>query len=153
MNNFKKILLVDDDKNDIELAIDTLKQLKIGNNIDIVEDGQEAIDYLFHKGKYATTTYDDPVLILLDIKMPKLSGLEVLSILEHENYLNTAAVIMLTSSKEEWDLMESCLYGVNTYVRKPLEPTTFLKTIKQLGILWINVNNRTILLKKLKQAQ
>lgn len=147
MNKFKKILLVEDDKNDTELTLDTLEQLKIGNSIDITEDGEEALDYLFRRGKFISRIEENPILVLLDIKMPKLSGLEVLAVMEKEELLKSIPVVMLTSSQEESDLMESYLLGVNTYVMKPLDPDTFMRTLKQLGIFWINVNNHTFLIK------
>jgi len=139
-NKEKLILLVEDDDNDAELTINALTTHKVANNIKRLQNGEEALDYLFQKGKYVEQPVDIPALILLDLKMPKVNGLEVLKKIRNEKKLRHIPVVILTSSKEENDLVESYELGVNAYVVKPVDFNEFISAIKDLGIFWLMVN-------------
>jgi CheY-like chemotaxis protein len=136
----RQILLVEDNPNDIELTIEALKSSKIMNPIDVAEDGEIALNYLLKKGKYTKRESGNPIVILLDIKMPKLNGLEVLKEIKKHPQLKLIPVVMLTSSKEDNDLIESYKLGVNAYVVKPVEFDHFVGAVKNLGVFWLLVN-------------
>ncbi len=136
----KQILLVEDNPNDIELTIEALRSSKILNPIDVAEDGEIALDYLLKKGTYANRKTSNPIVILLDIKMPKLNGLEVLKIIKNNPKLKRIPVVILTSSKEDTDLIKSYDLGVNAYVVKPVDFEQFVEAVKSIGIFWVLVN-------------
>jgi len=139
--NKKTILLVEDNQDDIELTIRAFKKNNILNTIDVVKDGEEALDYLFQKGRYSYLTVDDyPELVLLDLKLPKLGGLEVLKKIRENKKTSLTPVVILTSSKEEQDLSNGYKLGANSYVRKPVDFNQFMEAVKQLGLYWLVLN-------------
>ena len=136
----KRILIVDDSLKDIELTIAALAENNLANEIIVAEDGEEALDYLYKRGKFATYENGNPLIILLDIKMPKMDGLEVLKRIRCEPKFKSIPVIMVTSSREEKDLVESYNLGANSYVVKSVDIAQFKDAIKVLGQYWIVVN-------------
>lgn len=135
------ILLVEDNPDDEELTLLALKESNILNQIIVAHDGAEALDYLFGAGKYAERDVSrHPQLILLDLKLPKLSGLEVLERLRADPTTSLAPVVILTSSSEEEDIVTSYRLGANSYVRKPVEFHQFADAVKQLGLYWLLLN-------------
>jgi CheY-like chemotaxis protein len=140
MPKIKSILLVDDDANDIELAVEALKRNNLTNHVVTARHGGEALDYLYRRGDHAGRTDEDPIFILLDLKMPKVDGLEVLRQIKADPKLKMIPVVMLTSSREEPDLVKSYSLGVNAYVVKPVEFAQFVEAIRQLGLFWALIN-------------
>jgi CheY-like chemotaxis protein len=138
--NLKRILLVDDSHRDTELVIDALERHNLANIIETLHDGAEALDYLYRRGRFAERTGDDPAVILLDLKMPKVDGLEVLRVIKSDPVLRLIPVVVMTSSREERDVLESYQLGVNAYVVKPLEFDQFTTAVVQLGAFWAVVN-------------
>lgn len=136
----KRILIVDDSPNDVELTIAALAENNLTNEVVVAEDGEEALDYLYKRGKFATYGNGNPLIILLDIKMPKMDGLEVLKHIRCEPKFKSIPVIMVTSSREEKDLVESYNLGANSYVVKSVDIAQFNDAIKVLGQYWIVVN-------------
>ena len=137
----KTILLVEDNKDDEELTLRALRQNKILNNIIIARDGVEALDYLLCREKYADRDINDmPQLILLDLKLPKLSGLDVLQQIRDNSILQFVPVVIMTSSNEEDDIVSSYRLGANSYVRKPVEFGNFSQAVQQLGLYWLVIN-------------
>ncbi len=140
MSNLNTILLVEDNLNDAELTIQALTSTNLGNKVTLVRDGVEALEYLQYEGKYTDRKKENPVVILLDIKMPRLNGIEVLKIVKNSAELKTIPIVMLTSSREDPDLKLCYELGVNAYVVKPVDFKDFLETIKQVGIFWALIN-------------
>ena len=140
MTSLKRILLVEDSAKDIELTMAALDEHHLANEVIIVRDGVEAMDYLLHRGEYATQRPEPPAVILLDLKMPRMNGLEVLAAMKADKNLKMIPVVMLTSSREEQDLIKSYQLGVNAYVVKPVDFQQFLVAIKTLGFFWAVVN-------------
>jgi CheY-like chemotaxis protein len=140
MTSLKKILLAEDDPRDVELTLMALEESKLANEVDVVRDGQEALDYLFRRGAFETRNGNNPALILLDLKMPKVDGLEVLRAIRDDEAVRMTPIVMLTSSREERDIVESYELGVNAYVVKPVDFNQFLEAIKQIGAFWAVVN-------------
>jgi CheY-like chemotaxis protein len=138
--NAKHILLVEDDPRDEQLALAALEEHNLANKVFTVRDGAEALDYLYRREKFKMRATGDPVVVLLDLKMPKVNGLEVLKIIKAEERLKAIPVVMLTSSRETPDLMECYKHGVNAYVVKPVDFAEFVKAVKQLGVFWAVVN-------------
>jgi len=137
----KTILLAEDNENDLELTLSTLSSFNLANEIKVVRDGAEVLDYLYRRGQYSNLDEDcNPVVILMDLKMPKVDGLQVLQEIKQDSMLRCIPVVMLTSSREESDLLESYRYGVNAYVVKPVDFEQFIEAIKQLGIFWTLIN-------------
>jgi len=137
----KTILLVEDNPSDIDLTKRAFAREHINNEIVVAEDGQEALEYLFATGKYAgRDSNDQPVLVLLDLKLPKIEGLEVLRQIRANPLTHRQLVIILTSSKEEQDLATSYDLGVNSYIRKPVDFNQFAEAIKMLGLYWLVIN-------------
>ena len=135
------ILLVEDNPDDEELTVRTLRKNHIKNDIIVVQDGVEALEYLFGMGKYSNRDMTKmPVLIMLDIKLPKLNGLEVLKKIKKDNRTKLIPVVILTSSDEERDLIESYKFGANSYVRKPVHFNEFQKSVRQLALYWVLLN-------------
>jgi CheY-like chemotaxis protein len=133
------ILLVEDSENDIELTLAALTK-HVANEVVVARDGAEALDYLFRRGKYAARAGSDPVLVMLDLKMPKVDGLEVLRTIKTDSALKRIPVVVLTSSREQRDVIESYEMGVNAYVVKPVEFEQFIDAVKQLGLFWLLLN-------------
>ncbi|NQU83821.1 MAG: response regulator [Parcubacteria group bacterium] len=140
MKGLKRILLAEDDERDIELTLAALEDINIANEIDVVRDGEEAPDYLFRRDKYKDRKNVDPAVVLLDLKMPKVDGLEVLRQIRKSDELCRIPVVILTSSKIESDLITSYNLGVNAYVVKPVEFENFVKAVKELGSFWAILN-------------
>jgi len=140
MPSNKSILIVDDDLNDIELAKKAFEKTKLPNSIVTARHGGEALDYLYRRGNFAGREGNDPVFIMLDLKMPKVSGLDVLRQIKVDNALKLIPVVMFTSSKEERDLLACYSLGVNSYVVKPVEFAQFSETIRQLSLYWALIN-------------
>lgn len=140
MPELKSILIAEDNQMDLELTLEALSEYNLANDIVAVPDGAEALDYLFRRGKYQDRDNGDPAVVLLDIKMPKVDGLEVLRAIKSDASLKTIPVVMLTSSREERDLVESYQLGVNAYVVKPVQFMQFIESVKQLGAFWALLN-------------
>jgi len=140
MNKYRQILLAEDNAMDIELTLEALKEHHLANRVVVVNDGVEALNYLRCEGKFANRSPEKPVVILLDIKMPRMDGLELLRVIKNDPVLKTIPVVMLTSSKESPDLQTSYELGVNAYVVKPVDFEKFVEVIKQLGIFWALLN-------------
>jgi CheY-like chemotaxis protein len=138
--NIKNILFVEDDPRDVELTLAALEEYNLANKIVIVHDGAEALDYLNCRGKFKTRPMGHPVVVLLDLKMPKVSGLEVLKTIKSDKRLKMIPVVVLSSSRETPDLIECYKYGVNAYVVKPVGFIEFMKAVKHLGIFWAAIN-------------
>ena len=134
------ILIVEDNPDDEALILRTLNKISIKNEIRVVRDGAEALDYVFKAGKYADRNSRDPAVILLDIKLPKVSGLEVLERVRADGRTKRLPVVMLTSSDEQEDMVKSYDLGCNSYVRKPVEFDEFSEAVKSLGLYWLLVN-------------
>lgn len=142
MNKAINILLVEDNPDDVELTLHALKKNNIANPVRIVRDGQEALDYLFYKGKYQDGDYALPNVILLDLKLPKVDGIEVLQRIKSDRKTKLIPVVVLTSSKEESDLLKSYDLGVNSYIRKPVDFDQFVETVRQIGFYWMLINEQ-----------
>ena len=137
----KTILLVEDNPDDVELTIRALKKNNIANAIDVVRDGEEALDYLAATGKYANRQLADlPQVVLLDLKLPKIGGIEVLRALRADPRTKLLPVVVLTSSTEEPDIITSYQLGANSYVRKPVNFVDFVDAVRQLGLYWLVLN-------------
>jgi two-component system response regulator len=137
----KAVLLVEDNPDDVELTLRVLKKNNITNDVVVVGDGQEAIDYLFFTGKYANCDKEIlPAVVLLDIKLPKVDGIEVLRKIRSDERTKLLPVVILTSSKEEKDLVNGYKFGCNSYVRKPVEFSEFVEAVQRLGLYWLLLN-------------
>lgn len=135
-----RILLAEDSTQDVELTLNALAELNITNSVAVARDGAEALDYLYKRGKFADRDNGNPVLLLLDLKMPKVDGLEVLRSVKSDPRLRTIPVVVLTSSREEQDVVRSYELGVNAYVVKPVEFEKFLRAVRDLGLFWMLIN-------------
>lgn len=140
MNSLKRILLAEDDPNDVELTVRALAEHSLANEVVAVRDGVEALDYVYRRGAFADRTPGHPVVILLDLKMPRLDGLQVLRQLKEDEATRLIPVVALTSSREDFDLAECYRLGVNGYVVKPVRFTAFSDAVKSLGIFWALIN-------------
>jgi len=140
MIDLKRILLVEDNENDVEMTLSALKSINLANIVDVVEDGAEALDYLYYRGKFSDKQRCYPVVIILDLKLPKIGGLEVLKEIREDPALKHIPVVILTSSKEEKDLITGYELGVNAYVVKPVKYAAFITAIKDLGNFWAIIN-------------
>ena len=140
MTAIRKLLLVDDDPRDVELICHALRSCNLANEIDVANDGLDALDYLRRKGKFLTRVGSQPALVLLDVKMPKMSGLEVLREIRMDPSLNKIPVVMLTSSREQSDKIEGYHHGANAYVVKPIEFAEFVNAAQRIGVFWLLVN-------------
>jgi CheY-like chemotaxis protein len=136
----KRILLVEDSPNDIELILAALSEHRLANEVVVVRDGEEALDYLYRRGVFKLRMKGSPVVVLLDLKLPKVDGLEVLAQLKSDPDLRKLPVVILTSSREEQDLLDSYELGTNAYVVKPVDFHEFVDSIKNLGLFWAVVN-------------
>lgn len=141
MAPIKRILLAEDNLNDVELTLAALRECRLSNEVEVVHDGAEALDYIYHRGpKYSCRASGLPCVILLDLKMPRVDGLEVLRQIKSDPALRHIPVVMLTSSREEKDLVSSYDLGVNAFVVKPVDFAQFLEAIRALGMFWVIVN-------------
>ncbi|MGH7952726.1 MAG: response regulator [Limisphaerales bacterium] len=136
----KRILLVEDNERDVELTLTALEEYNLANEVAVARDGAEALDYLYHRGKFADHPNGLPVVVLLDLKMPKVDGLEVLRQVRADLKLKCVPIVMITSSREEQDLVHSYQLGVNAYVVKPVDFQKFLESMKQVGVFWAVIN-------------
>jgi CheY-like chemotaxis protein len=141
MAELKPILLVEDNVNDIELTLAALAETHLANEVVVVRDGAEALDYLRRVGPFAARTAGNPAVVLLDLKLPKVDGLQVLEQVKSDPALQHVPVVMLTSSREEQDLVRSYSLRVNAYVVKPVEFESFVEAIKELGLFWAVINH------------
>jgi CheY-like chemotaxis protein len=132
--------MVEDDPNDVELTLTALGEYNLANEVVVTRDGEEALDYLFCRGNFSTRTSDNPAVLLLDLKLPKVDGLEVLQQIKADEKLRMIPVVVLTSSHEERDMVASYRLGVNAYVVKPVDFHEFVNAIKELGIFWAVIN-------------
>lgn len=140
MSHLRPILLAEDNPNDVELTVNALRDSRLLNEIIVVSDGEEALDYLFRRGKFAGHAGPLPSVVLLDLKMPKVDGHEVLSAIRADPVMRLTPVVMLTSSREESDLYRSYAQGANAYVVKPVDFDQFVNAINQLGFFWALLN-------------
>ena len=140
MNDLKRILLVEDSVRDVELTLAALEEHHLANEVLVLRDGAEALDYLHQRGSFSARAPGNPAVIMLDIKMPKIDGLEVLRSIKSDENFKMIPVVMLTSSREEKDLIESYRLGVNAYVVKPVDFDKFVKAVSQLGLFWAVIN-------------
>ncbi len=140
MAELKRILLAEDNPKDVELTLTALDEHNLANEVVVVNDGAEALDYLYRRGKFAMRADNDPAVVLLDLKMPKVNGLEVLRTIKKDDKLKTIPLVILTSSREEKDLVESYKLGVNAYVVKPVNFQQFIEAVKELGAFWAIIN-------------
>jgi DNA-binding response OmpR family regulator len=140
MNKLGRILLVEDDPKDVELTLTALEEYNLANEVIVARDGEEALEYLYSRGKFKTRSSDNPAVVLLDLKLPKVDGLEVLKQIKSEEKLRMMPVVVLTSSKEEKDMVASYKLGVSAYVVKPVDFHEFVNAIKELGVFWAVIN-------------
>jgi len=140
MAKIKRILLAEDNENDVELTLEALQECRLSNEVEVVHDGAEALDYIYKRGKYSERGDCLPCVIMLDLKMPRVDGLEVLRQIKSDPALKHIPVVMLTSSREEKDLVMSYDLGVNAFVVKPVDFNQFLEAIRALGMFWAIVN-------------
>jgi CheY-like chemotaxis protein len=139
--NEVEILLVEDNPNDVELTLRALKKRNLANKVHVVKDGAEALEFIFGTGTYAERNINQiPKVILLDLKLPKVDGLEVLRIVKSDERTKVIPVVVLTSSKEESDLVESYRLGANSYITKPVDFDKFAQTVSEMGLYWLLVN-------------
>ena len=141
------LLIIEDNPNDLELTLRALKKSKVTSAILTLKDGAEALDYLFCRGRFAGRNTPLPKVIFLDLKLPKISGLEVLKIIKADEQLKIIPVVVLSSSRETPDVVECYRHGVNAYVVKPVDFAEFMKAVKLLGIFWAAINEPPIVLK------
>ena len=135
-----RILIVEDDPRDVELTMTALEDYKLANEVVIARDGREALDYLYCQGQHASRPSENPAVIMLDLKLPKVDGLEVLKQIKSDAQLKMIPVVVLTSSREEKDMVASYKLGVNAYVVKPVDFHEFVNAIKELGVFWAIIN-------------
>jgi CheY-like chemotaxis protein len=140
MSSFKPIVLAEDSSQDVELTMAAFQEYNIVNSVVVVRDGQELLDYLYAKGSFANRAPGNPALVLLDLKMPKMYGLEALQVIKADEALKTIPVVMLTSTREEVDLVRSYELGVNAYVVKPVEFQAFINAVREIGAFWAVLN-------------
>ncbi|MBA3035742.1 MAG: response regulator [Desulfobacterium sp.] len=138
--SLNKILLVEDNINDVELAMEAFSENNIANTVDVVRDGEEALEYLKYKGKFSSRSSGNPVVIFLDINLPKINGIEVLKAIRTDHKLKLIPVVIFTSSREEKDLFASYSLGVNAYVVKPIDFNEFVIAVRSLGLFWAIIN-------------
>jgi CheY-like chemotaxis protein len=140
MDVLGRILMVEDDPKDVELTLTALGDYHLTNEVVVIHDGEEALDYLYRRGNFKARSNDNPAVLLLDLKLPKIDGLEVLKQMKSDEALRMIPVVVLTSSREERDMVASYRFGVNAYVVKPVDFHEFVNAIKELGMFWAIVN-------------
>ncbi len=149
-----EILLVEDNQDDMDLALYALKRGKVANRISVVRDGEEALDFLFCRGAFAQRSFDHPPkLVLLDLKLPKVDGMEVLKQVKSDPRTKTIPVVIMTSSKEERDLVSGYNLGANSYIQKPVDFDQFRETVKTVGLYWVVTNQPPVTDDSHKQAR
>lgn len=142
MAQLKSILLAEDNPKDVELTLTALAEHNLANEVIVARDGEEALDYLLRRGRFRERPEENPAVILLDLKMPRVDGLEVLRRVKSDDRLKTVPVVMLTSSREERDLIETYRLGINAYVVKPVGFEQFVEAVRQIGAFWAILNER-----------
>jgi CheY-like chemotaxis protein len=140
INKIGRILMVEDDAKDVELTLTALEEYNLANEVIVTRDGEQALDYLYCRGEYKARSCGNPAVMLLDLKLPKVDGLEVLKQIKSDGELRMIPVVVLTSSKEEKDMVASYKLGVNAYVVKPVDFHEFVNAIKELGVFWAIIN-------------
>jgi CheY-like chemotaxis protein len=140
MSELARILLVEDDPRDVELTLTALGEYNLANEVVVTRDGEKALDYLYCRGEFSARSNDNPAVMLLDLKLPKVDGLEVLQQIKSDERLKLIPVVVLTSSREEKDMVRSYKLGVNAYVVKPVDFHEFVNAIKELGVFWAVIN-------------
>lgn len=140
--DIKIILLAEDNPKDVELTREALAEYNLVNNLVVVKDGVEALEYLRYEGAYATRQKGNPAVLLLDIKMPRMNGIEVLEVIRCDEEFKSLPIVMLTSSREEPDLKKCYDLGANAYVVKPVDFTDFLDAVKHIGVFWVMLNEQ-----------
>ena len=140
MIELRRILLVEDDPRDVDLTLAALAENNLANEVIVARDGQEALDYLRRQGAFKMRAEGHPAIVLLDLKLPKVDGLEVLAQIKGDSHLQSIPVVMLTSSRQEQDLVASYRTGVNAYVVKPIDFSEFQRSVKELGLFWAVIN-------------
>lgn len=140
MATIGRILLVEDDPRDTELTMTALAEYNLSNEVVVASDGEEALDYLYYRGKFQRRSGENPAVMLLDLKLPKVDGLEVLKQVKSDDNLKMIPIVVLTSSREERDMVQSYALGVNAYVVKPVDFHEFVNAIKELGVFWAIIN-------------
>jgi CheY-like chemotaxis protein len=140
MDVLGRILMVEDDSRDVELTLTALEEYNLTNEVVVTRDGEEALDYLYYRGNFKARTNGNPAVLLLDLKLPKVDGLEVLQQIKSDEKLRLIPVVVLTSSREERDMVASYKLGVNAYVVKPVDFHEFVNAIKELGVFWAIIN-------------
>jgi two-component system response regulator len=138
--HLRDILVVDDNDNDVELMLISLGDLKLANEITVVRDGVEGLDYLYRRGRFAGRIGDAPLFVMLDLNMPRMGGIDMLAEMRRDNALRTLPVIIMTSSREDPDLRRCYELGINAYVVKPVDFDQFSRTVSTLGIFWALIN-------------
>lgn len=140
VSKLKRILLVEDDPRDVELTLEALGDYNLANEVVVAGDGEEALDYLYCRGNFQDRPNANPAVVLLDLKLPKVSGMEVLRRIRSDEKLKMTPVVILTSSREERDWIESYQLGINAYVVKPVDFHDFVEAVKELGVFWAVIN-------------
>jgi CheY-like chemotaxis protein len=140
MSELGRILIVEDDPRDVELTLTALEEHKLANEVVITRDGKEALDYLYCREQFASRSQENPAVVLLDLKLPKVDGVEVLQQIRSDEQLKMIPVVVLTSSHEEKDLLATYQLGVNAYVVKPVDFHEFVNAVKELGMFWAIIN-------------
>jgi DNA-binding response OmpR family regulator len=140
-NKLGRILMVEDDPKDVELTLTALEEYNLANEVVVTRDGEQALDYLYCRGEFKMRSSESPAVMLLDLKLPKVDGLEVLKQIKSDANLRMIPVVVLTSSREEKDMVASYKLGVNAYVVKPVDFHEFVNAIKELGVFWAVINN------------
>ena len=140
MDTIGRILLVEDDPKDTELTMTALEEYNLSNEVVVATDGEEALDYLYYRGKFQRRSGENPAVLLLDLKLPKVDGLQVLETIKADENLKMIPVVVLTSSREEQDMVRSYKLGVNAYVVKPVDFHEFVNAIRELGVFWAIIN-------------
>jgi CheY-like chemotaxis protein len=140
MDKLGRILMVEDDPKDVELTLTALDEYRLANEVVVARDGQQALDYLYSRGEFSGRPQGNPAVMLLDLKLPKIDGLEVLQKIKSDERLRMIPVVVLTSSQEEKDMMRSYSLGVNAYVVKPVDFHEFVNAVKELGAFWAVIN-------------
>jgi CheY-like chemotaxis protein len=140
MQTLGRILLVEDDPRDVELTLTALDEYNLANEVVVASDGEQALDYLYYRGNYKQRLRENPAVLLLDLKLPKINGIEVLKKIKSDEELKMIPVVVLTSSREEKDMLATYELGVNAYVVKPVDFHEFVNAIKKLGVFWAVIN-------------